>query len=399
MFIQTALGEANSYEVGAAHTAGVLHAVIDKAHFLKALAHQNALIERRSSIPILTHVMLAAENGCMTLTGTDMEKTLVIRVSAVVHEPGCTTVPAHLFYDIMRKMPEGQPVTLRMTPAASEHASRLVISAGAVTFDLVTLAPDGFPKMHPQELPFALMMPASVLKRLIDDTAFCMSTDEMRVALGGIHWHAHEQQLRAVATDTHRLALSWGVFDEGDLAQFPPVIVGHKAIQVIKKLLDEHESQHVTLSLSTQQMMLTFDHTTFSSRLLEGSFPAYHNAIPKPELTVHTVDLNVKALAHAVSRVGMVHFDKQNVMKLQFSGGNLELSASSDQYGSAIERLPVTYDGVFSIGFLPKYLLDLCAHAKGETLRMHVQNDTLPVLFQDLADSQVAFVMMPVLRT
>lgn len=373
-------------------THDTIDVTIDKNSFLKVLAHQQALIEKRSAVSVLSHVLLWAHDGIIALTGTDMEKSLVMEVPAIVRQEGAITVPVHIFYDIIRKMPDTQGIVLRTIPM-----DRLVVESGSVKFELVTLPASEFPKIHPQTGPFEITLPANDLKRLIEDTAFCMSTDDMRLSLGGIYFHAHGDQLRAVATDSHRLALSWLLCQTVQLIDFPSIIVGGKTLQAVKKLLEEYEDQHVLLSLSQHQMLLSFSGCSFSSRLLEGQFPSYMGAIPQPQAHFRKITLDVKTFSSAVSRVGMVNFEKHNVIKLDFQQSQLQFSASSTQYGSAVENIIVHYEGEpITLGFPPRYLLDMCQHIKGDKLEMYIQDNVSPALFYDIQDPHVSFVLMPI---
>lgn len=363
---------------------------IERGALLKALSHQQSLIERRGSIPVLSHVLLETKPTCLSLTGTDLEISLVEWVPARVQQEGAFTVPVHIFHDIVKKLPESNPIAMTLTPE-----SHVQISSGAVEFKIPTLPAEDFPKIHPRDLPVCLQIPASHLKQLIEDTRFAMSTEEARYSLNGIYFHNHENQWRAVATDAHRLALSWLPIPLEALHQLPNVIVGRKTIQEISKLLDEC-TQVVSLSLSAHQLVLTFEGCTFSSRLLEGQFPDYWQAIPKNNHS-YVITMDVEALEQAVARVGMVSADKQRVIKLSVAPKELTLSAYSQQYGSAMEKLLISYEGdPFFLGFNPRYFLDICQHIKGSKIRMIFKDGLSPALFEDPEDKKVSFVLMPV---
>ena len=363
-----------------------LHVVADKGLLIKALAHQQTVIERRGGTPILTHVLLRTGADQLEFVGTDLEMSLVEHIPVVVHEEGALTAPAHLLYDIVRKLPDG-PIDLLF------QNDSLQVSCGAIRFQVPTLLAKDFPQIHPDSLPFALEVSASCLKKIIEDTKFSMSTEEARYSLNGIYLHPHGDQWRAVATDAHRLALSSLAMDALALESAPCVIVGRKTIQEISKILGE-STHTVQLSLSPQQLLLSFPGGHFSSRLLEGQFPDYWQAIPSDN--PHSIHLDVQRLENAISRVSMVNSDRQRVIQLSFQPESVTLSAHSQQYGSATETLAIDYVGTsLLVGLNPKFLLDICHHIKGSQVTMLFKDSLSPVLFQDPADPAVSFVLMP----
>jgi DNA polymerase-3 subunit beta len=361
---------------------------IEKAPLLKALSHQQSLIERRGSVPVLSHVLLETQDAGVSFTGTDLEISLVEFVPAHIEDQGQVTVPVHLFYDIVRKFPDTHPIHIELTPE-----DQIRVSSGLIEFKIPTLPAEDFPRISPQDLPASLTIPAPLLKRLIEDTRFSMSTEETRYSLNGIYFHHHNNQWRAVATDAHRLALSWIPFNSQDIQELPSVIIGRKTIQEMGKLLDEC-TQEVSLSISHHQLVLSLEHCVFSSRLLEGQFPDYGKAIP--EGYPYIIEIDVDALEQAISRVGMVSMEKQRVIKLDFNAHELTLSASSQQYGSAVEKMSIAYEAEpYTLGFNPKHFMDVCQHIKGKKVKMIFKDSLSPALFQDSQDPQVAFVLMP----
>lgn len=356
---------------------------------LRALSPQQTLIERRSSIPILSHLMLIADQNGIEAKGTDLEMMLTQDISGVVTEPGTQAIPVHIFYEIVKKLPEDSPVMV-----SSSSSNEILVRGGAAEFVLPTLSVEEFPKFATEDKVVSLSIGAKDLKGLLDDTAFCMSTDEARYSLNGIRFHVSEgTQWRAVATDAHRLAVSWYTLPDNPPA-LPDVIVGRKTVQELSKLLDGC-SGDVVLDFSQRQLFLNFEGGSFASRLLEGHFPDYWQAIPQGH--PYTIDIDVDSIQQAVSRVGMVSSDKQRMVKFHFQPQKLTLSAYSQQYGSGSETLSLNYAGEeISLGFNPKYFLDICQRIRGDTIRFQFKDAMSPVLFSDFANSQGIYVLMPV---
>src|SRR5262245_31712546 len=179
---------------------------IERAQLLKSLGHVHRVVEKRNTIPILANVLLRAERSKLSLKATDLDLEVVETIAAEVSPAGSTTVPAHMFYEIVRKLPEGAQVALE----ASGDRAVLAIRAGRSRFSLQTLPESDFPDLQAGDMTHSFKLAAKDLKRLIDKTQFAISTEETRYYLNGIYLHAatsgKNTTLRAVATDGHRLA-------------------------------------------------------------------------------------------------------------------------------------------------------------------------------------------------
>ena len=178
-----------------------MKATIERATLLKSLGHVQSVVERRNTIPILSNVLLEArEDGSIRLMATDLDLQVDESVPANVTQPGATTVSAHTLFDIVRKLPEGSQVEL----TAAEGKMQVV--AGRARFNLSTLPRDDFPVIAEGDLPTRFELPAATLRQVIEKTRFAISSEETRYYLMGIFFHVVEDQLRAAATDGHRLA-------------------------------------------------------------------------------------------------------------------------------------------------------------------------------------------------
>ena len=179
---------------------------VERAQLLKSLGHVHRVVERRNTIPILGNVLLRAENARLSLKATDLDLEVTEQLAAEIGNGGSTTVPAHMLYDIVRKLPEGSQIILE----ATGDRAVLAIRAGRSRFTLQTLPESDFPDLAAGDLTHSFALPASDLKRLIDRTQFAISTEETRYYLNGIYLHsagtAKAATLRGVATDGHRLA-------------------------------------------------------------------------------------------------------------------------------------------------------------------------------------------------
>src|ERR1700758_4792271 len=210
---------------------------VERSELLKSLGHVHRVVERRNTIPILANVLLRADRSKLSLKATDLDVEVTDTIAAEVSPGGSTTVPAHMFYEIVRKLPEGSQVVLE----SSCDRAVLSIRAGRSRFTLQTLPESDFPDLAPGEMTHKFTLAAADLKRLIDKTQFAISTEETRYYLNGIYLHTvtsgNQLMLRAVATDGHRLAqveLAAPLGTEG----MPSVIVPRKTVGEVQRLLD-----------------------------------------------------------------------------------------------------------------------------------------------------------------
>jgi DNA polymerase-3 subunit beta len=365
---------------------------IERATFLKALAHVQSVVERRNTIPILANVLLDGKDGTLTLTATDMDIAINETVPADVAQAGATTAPAHTFYDIVRKLPEGAQVEIETDASAAQ----LVIRAGRSKFNLATLPVEDFPTMSGGDLPHAFSLEAEDLRTLIDRTRFAVSTEETRYYLNGIYLHAAEDGgaavLRAVATDGHRLARVQLPMPEGG-GEMPGVIVPRKAIGELRKLIEE-TGDPIEIALSETRIRMTFDDAVLTSKLIDGTFPDYERVIPADNDKILSVDRG--AFAQAVDRVSTISSEKSRAIKLAVGSGMLTLSATSAENGSATEELEVAYDETdIEIGFNSRYLLDITSQIDSEGAEFVLADASSPTIVRDADDASALYVLMP----
>ena len=365
---------------------------VERAALLKALGHVHRVVERRNTIPILANVLLRAEGQGLRLKATDLDIEVTETIPADVAEGGATTVPAHVIYDIVRKLPEGAQASLE----TARDAAQMQIRSGRSRFMLQALPESDFPDLAAGELPHRFTLPASDLKRLIDKTQFAISTEETRYYLNGIYFHTIAAEgatmLRAVATDGHRLARVEMPAPQG-ADGMPGIIVPRKAVAEIQKLVEDADAQ-VAIELSGSKIRLTFNGVVLTSKLIDGTFPDYQRVIPSgndKRLTVERDDF-----AKAVDRVSTISSERGRAVKLALNDGRLTLSVNNPDSGSATEELEVEYEAAaLDIGFNARYLLDITGQLDGDTAMFRLADPGSPTLIQDREGAQALYVLMP----
>jgi len=366
---------------------------IERADLLRSLNHVHSVVERRNTIPILANVLLRADADSLSLTTTDMDLEIVESVPAKASQPGSITVPANTLYDIVRKLQNDN--TVEFTSGAND--TTMVVKAGKSTFRLGCLPTEDFPKMGSSEkFAYTFSVPAADLRTLIDRTRFAISNEETRYYLNGIYLHAAQNDgvavLRAVATDGHRLARFEMPLPEG-AKDMPGVIIPRKAINEIRKLIDE-AGDSIEIGLSDNKLKFTFDHVTMTTKLIDGTFPDYERVIPKNNDKF--LEVNPAIFASAVDRVSTISSEKSRAVKLTLGGKTMTLSATSQDSGSASEEIEIHFNaGPMEIGFNSAYLMDVTRQIEGEGCRISLSDPASPTIIQDVADTSSLYVLMP----
>ena len=365
---------------------------VKRADLLKSLNYTQSVVERRGTIPILSNIRLETAESGLRLTATDMDISVEAMAPTTNEVTGATTVPAHTFFDIIRKLPEGKAITLDK----KADDGKLVIRCGSSRFSLSTLPVDDFPVMDEGDLTHHFSLPAAELHNLIDKTRFAVSTEETRYYLNGVFMHTTEDNgnkvLRAVATDGHRLARLETAVPEG-ASGMPGVIIPRKTIGELRKLTEETDG-NIEISLSETKIRFRAGDTVLISKLIDGTFPDYERVIPSGNDKI--MEVNCKELANAVDRVSVIATEKSRGIKLHISPGNMKLSANSPEQGTASEDLEVTYSAdEIESGFNSRYLLDMLAQVEGDTVQFVLAEGTAPALVRDPGDVGAIYVIMP----
>jgi len=365
---------------------------VERAELLKSLGRVHRVVERRNTIPILANVLIKADKGKLSLKATDLDLEVTDSIAAEVSPGGATTVPAHMFYEIVRKLPEGAQIVVE----GSGDRAVLSIRAGRSRFTLQTLPESDFPDLAAGDMTHSFTLAAADLKRLIDKTQFAISTEETRYYLNGIYLHAagtaKSPTLRAVATDGHRLAQVELPLPQG-ASGMPGVIVPRKTVGEVQRLIETGEGE-VKIELSSGKIRFTISDVVLTSKLIDGTFPDYARVIPvnnDKELTVDKKDFEA-----AVDRVSTVSSERGRAVKLSISGGRLVLSVTNPDSGSATEELEVDYaSDSLDIGFNSRYLLDIAAQIEGEVAVLKLADPGSPTLIQDKDAKGALYVLMP----
>ena len=365
---------------------------VERSQLLKSLSHVHRVVERRNTIPILANVLIRAERSKLTLKATDLDLEVNETIAAEVAPSGSTTVPAHMIYDIVRKMPEGSQIVLE----GSGDRGVLAVRAGRSRFTLQTLPESDFPDLNAGDMTHSFKIAAADFKRMIDKTQFAISTEETRYYLNGIYLHAvssgKSDLLRAVATDGHRLA-QYEIAAPSGAKGIPGVIVPRKTVGEMQRLIEDSEAE-IGIELSQSKIRFTVGDVVLTSKLIDGTFPDYARVIPVNNDKSLVVDK--KDFEAAVDRVSTVSSERGRAVKLSMAAGKLTLSVTNPDSGSAMEELEVEYDAdPLDIGFNSRYLLDIAGQIEGENAILKLADPGSPTLIQDRETKGALYVLMP----
>ena len=366
--------------------------VIERANLLKTLSHVQSIVEKRNTIPVLSNVKIEALADGISFKATDMDTEITEVVDAKVEEQGATTAPAHMLYDIVRKLSDGSEVELTFP----DEKGQLTIASGKSKFSLSCIGVEDFPVISGDALPINFNMAVEELKGVIDRTKFAVSTEETRYYLNGVYMHAKANGatnvLRIVATDGHRLACVESPLPQG-AENLAGVIVPRKTITEIRKLLDDTSVDTVTISMSDNKVRFTLNDVTLTSKLIDGTYPDYERVIPTGN--DKSLELSVKDLASAVDRVSVVA-ERTRAIKMITGQNHVIITTSSPELGSAQEEIEAVYDSdTLEIGYNFRYLLDILAEITGEKVRISFADASSPSVIHDTSDSSAIFVLMP----
>lgn len=365
---------------------------IERASLLKTLSHMQSVVEKRNTIPVLSNVRIEALADGISFKATDMDTEITEIVDAKVAEKGATTAPAHMLYDIARKLSDGSEVELTFP----DDKGQLTISSGRSKFSLSTIGVEDFPVISGDKLPVEFVMEKEELKDVIDRTKFAVSTEETRYYLNGIYIHAKNEgetkMLRVVATDGHRLACVESPLPKG-AEKMSGIIIPRKTVAEARKLLDDTNVDQISVALSENKIRFTMEDVTLTSKLIDGTYPDYERVIPTDN--DKELELNVKELSSAVDRVSVVA-ERTRAIKVITSKNKVVITTSSPDLGSAMEELEAKYDsGNLEIGYNFRYLLDILNEVKGDSVRISFADGSSPSVIHDTSDASAIYVLMP----
>jgi len=359
---------------------------IKRQELLPVLQTVNGVVERRQTLPILSNLLLGVSPDRLTLTASDMEVELVASVDSTWKDTGDITLPARKLLDICRALPEGAEISLETS------GDRVNVASGKSRFTLSTLPAQEYPLVDMAEALVEFSLPQKTLKQLLERTAFAMAHQDVRYYLNGLLLELDGSNLRAVATDGHRLALC-DTAHEIDLKEPLQIIVPRKGVQELIRLLEETDEE-VSIRISTNHIQVRIDGLQFTSKLIDGKFPDYARVIP--ETGKHPVIADRGGLHQSLSRVSILSNEKYRGVRLLLDTGRLRAIAHNPEQEEAEEELEVEYGGPeMEIGFNVSYLLDALNIIKTDKVYVTINDPSSSCLLLPENSAECKYVVMP----
>ncbi len=377
---------------------------ISKSQMLLGLQRVQNVVERRTTMPILSNALLKTEKNGLSLSATDLEVGIQSILPADIMEEGSITVKARSLLDIVRELPD------TLIQFQTRENNRLEIKANKSVFNIVGLPSEDFPEIpsfSSEEKQQFVRMNGQAVMAMLDKTLYAASTDEARYHLNGVYFETLENTIegadkgkkvfRMVATDAHRLSLvdnpetlfdesAWKLFQDG-------IIVPRKGLNELRRLLSEGKDDFF-VTIRGKMLFVKRDNIFLSMRLIEGKYADYRRIIP--EKAINTISVDREAFLASLKRISLMSSDKSRSLTFSLTPGVLQLSSQSPELGDANEEISIDYTGEeFKIGFNSRYLIDAVSTMEGKQIILEIRGKQNPGVIRSSDGPNHTSVVMP----
>ncbi len=372
--------------------------IIQRDHLVQSVQDVMKAVTSRTTIPILTGIKIVATEEGVTLTGSDSDISIESFIPieeddkeiVEVKQPGAIILQARFFSEMVRKLPSD------FVEIEVQNHLQTVIRSGNSEFDLIGLDAEEYPHLPQIEAENVFKIPTDLLKAMIRQTSFAVSTSETRPILTGVNWKVENNELYCIATDSHRLALRKAKIEMETPATYNVVIPGKSLNELSKILADNNEL--IEIVITENQVLFKAKHLLFFSRLLEGNYPDTSRLIPTESKT--DVVLHTKEFLQAIDRASLLAREgRNNVVKLSTIGdGMIEVSSNTPEVGKVVEELKgISIDGEdLKISFSAKYMMDALKAIEGNEINIHFTGAMRPFVIYPINDDSTLQLILPV---
>jgi DNA polymerase-3 subunit beta len=358
---------------------------VSREALLQPLQAVIGVVERRQTMPILANVLLAAKDGQVAVTATDLEVELVASAAVEIEAAGEVTVPGRKLLDICRALPEDAEISMNLS------GEKLSVKSGRSRFSLMTLPAAEFPTVEDISAEQSISVSQENLTKLLEKTHFSMAQQDVRYYLNGLLLETGKKYLRAVATDGHRLALSEVELDQKNLPE-QQVIVPRKGVLELQRLIGGEGD--LELQFGSNHIRIQLEGIRFTSKLIDGRFPEYERVIPEDTSNQLTADREV--FRSALQRTAILSNEKYRGIRLIIKAGSLLLQAHNPEQEEAEEELEISYSGDdIEIGFNVNYLVDALGAIETEDVTLAVVDGNSSCLLREPGNETTKYVVMP----
>ena len=360
----------------------------EKNEIVDALQMGASIAERRQTIPILANLRIVARDGKVEITATDLEiqiKTLT-EVKKVVEE-GEITVSARKMSELCRSLPDNEALEFDL------NNGKLTVSSKNFHADFATISALDFPELESKEETNSLSISSSALQRLLNKTAFCMASQDVRYYLNGLLVEYKGGEVNAVATDGHRLALATSPLDKTITIDGERQILPRKAVLELSKILRQ-ENEDIKITFGNSSLSIQDENLDFSTKLIDGKFPDYEKVLPSGD--PNSLEVSKESLQSALSRASVLSNEKYRGVRFALDKNTLKLTANNPEKESAEELLDVNYNGdPMEIGFNIGYLLDVLGTIETDNVELNFYGEESSCLIREPGNQAEVYVIMP----
>ena len=365
---------------------------IKKEEILKGLQRIQGVVEKKNTMPILSNMLLTADDNGVEIVATDLEIGLRGRYAAEVERSGSVTVSAKKMYEIVRELPV-EDIQIKV-----EDGNWVKIISGQSHFKLVALPKDEYPALPDVAEEGMIAIEGETLREMIKKTLYSVGENDARYVLNGLFVHMTQGKgglnVRMVGTDGHRLSMIDRVIDAKHKEE--SMIIPKKAMMELRRLLEEDTSgtTELRLGFSKNHALFKRDGLVMVSKLIDGNYPNYLQVVPAK--STKKVAVSKDLFSHAVKRVSILSKEKTNAVKMQLEKDVLTLSTNNPEVGEASEELAVDYKGeAITIGFNSRYLMDVLSAMDRATIALELNDSLSPCLVTEEGDEHYKCVVMP----
>ncbi|MFD2679642.1 DNA polymerase III subunit beta [Bacillus seohaeanensis] len=372
--------------------------VIQRDRLVQSVQDVMKAVTSRTTIPILTGIKIIANDEGVTLTGSDSDISIESFIPkdegeheiVSVIQPGGIVLQAKFFSEIVKKLP------MDTVEIEVHNHLQTVIRSGKAEFNLNGLDPEEYPHLPQIEEGNAIKISTDLLKTMVRQTVFAVSTSETRPILTGVNWQVANGELNCIATDSHRLAMRKAPVEIQNEASYNVVIPG-KSLNELNKILDD-TTEPVEIVITENQVLFKAKHLLFFSRLLEGNYPDTSRLIPSDSKT--ELVMSTKEFLQSIDRASLLAREgRNNVVKLStLDGGIVEISSNSPEIGKVIEEVQSqSIDGEeLKISFSAKYMMDALKALEGTEIHINFTGAMRPFVIKPLHDDSILQLILPV---
>ena len=360
--------------------------IINREEILTPLQQIVSVIEKRQTMPILSNVLLVAEEESLCLTGTDLEIQIIAKININLATAGSITVPARKFLDICRLLPNGAEIKFE------QQDDKVKISSSRSRFSLSCLPADNYPEFSESELENQFFINAGKFKKALDKTLFCMANQDIRYYLNGLLLNISNSKIKLVASDGHRMSIYEDTLDQG-IGYEARIIFPRKAVLELSRLLDDPVTE-LKVEFSGNNIRIFIKNLVFSSKLVDSKYPDFGKVFQQD--FCNPIQIQKQVLKDALTRVAILSNEKFKGVTFDITSDSLRISTHNPEHDEAEEELAIEYTGEpLSIAFNAQYLLDAVSNLDSDLAVLTIASNASSCFIDEPVECLYKFIVMP----